>query len=167
MHFLIVIAHLAGFVDTPESTPGQLLQCTRSYTLQLSLTWFHRHTCKDTGPAPTVLLYTHSYTLQLSFTWLISSTHLKGHLASSCSAIMYSTVATLRSPPLWWKGVSSRSGSPSRKVTLMRTPYLLYADCKHTNKVQYSCCFSLSLPSSNLDQKNELKHGLKIQQAHH
>ena len=33
-------------------------------------------------------------------TWLISSTTLNGHLVSSCRAIIYSMVDTLRSPPL-------------------------------------------------------------------
>ncbi len=55
-------------------------------------------------------------------TWLISSTHLNGQLVSSCSAIMYSIVATLLSPPLWWCAVSSLSGSLSRYFTRILTP---------------------------------------------
>ena len=85
-------------------------------------------------------------------TWFISSTHLKGHLASSCSAIMYSTVDTLLSPPLWWCWFNSRSGSASRNFTFIPMPYLLYSSCN----TSCTSCNSLELwATSWQNQQND------------
>ena len=65
-------------------------------------------------------------------TWLISSTTRNGHLVSSCSAIRYNMVDTLRSPPLWWNGVRTWRLSFERNFTLIWMPYLskLFSPCQ-------------------------------------
>ena len=65
---------------------------------------------------------------------MISSTHLKGEGARClrvCRATMKRIVATLRSPPLWWWGVSSLSCSRALYFTRIRTPYFPKSLCQH------------------------------------
>jgi hypothetical protein len=122
--------HTPGYCQVTHQAPGTRHQAPGSAQLPLTvrahpLTHHAPHSShtwaaapgppagtSPPAPAPTFL------SLIGSMPWLISSTTLKGVTVTSCSAMRYKMVDTLRSPPDWRLAVSCCRGSLSRNFTL-------------------------------------------------